>query len=128
MRVSVKFLVNSRATQPEIRAEIYHFQPTLQQGARDFGRDTMRQRKERDLGSRGRDGIGIRLGKSQFRACRFRETREHVVDAFPRFRARSDCHELHTRMGEQDAEQLHPCISAGSYDGCLDSFHGTYIP
>ena len=114
--VSVELAVNPGVAQAEIRAQIDHPQPGLQQRQRELAGQTVRQREKGGLRPGADDRRSLRRHEGRQRrtlaVARAPQPWEHVVQRTPGVLARGQANDLHARVFEQPFDEFLPGVTA----------------
>ena len=106
MVVRVKFLVNRRALEPEIGAQVNHLAARVEQRHGEFGGDAVRQRQKHHLRLLG-EQFGLRLGEAQrFGARMTGELGEDLRQRLPGVLARGDGDQFRVGMVQQQPDEF----------------------
>ncbi len=114
MLLAVVVLVRHQILDAEIRAQIQHPQPGLDERRRILRRYPVRQRQKRDARPRGQNRLRRAFDKLQPRVPRAGKARIHRRQRLPRELPRRQCGNLGVRMARQETDEFLARISSGS--------------
>ena len=124
MLVRIEILIDLRAPQPEIGAEVNDPQPFLQQRHGKLRRHAVRQRQKRHF-RLPRDIVHFRLGENEFAAAG--KLGEGFSKRLAGLLARRDASQLDGGMRQQQPHQLFAGVATGSNNGDFDLVHVTSV-
>ena len=123
MVVRVKFLVNLRALEPEIGAQINDHAAGVEQRHGVFGGDAVRQREKNHVGLL-RQHFGVRLGEAERLGFRMAgEFRKNLRQRLPGVLARGDGDQFRVRMVQQQLHEDFAGVTGRTDDGDFFRFH-----
>ena len=120
---AVEFLVDFGVVDAEVGAEVDDAEAFVEKGGGVGCGFAVREGEEGDFGTAGGDLIHVGVDKIEVRTGKAGEAGEDSADGSANVAARGDRDEVDLGVREEEADQVAPCVSAGSENGCFDALH-----